>query len=464
MRLRVRKDFQVLRPTWFAAWSILFLAWSALQGSIAHAEVVSTDTLSSPQQVGDSLEWINKEDAKLLEAAIAAFQAGDRAEFSSQYKAALEKSDRLPALEIFLTKLLIESSKVSDALQTVEVYLREHAEDSEAYIALGEIAMRSGRWTDAWLSLSHADRLIKDKKLKSSRLTYIVPVLVEMQASVAEQRQLWDEAEELYKRLGTLMPEKSYPLWRQGRVRLQRGRTAEGIQMMATARKQTADLPSPELTAALFFAEKSDATQAEEWFRAAIRKETNDPVRWHEYLKWLLIRERASDAAGLFAKMPSEAKSARNVRVIEGLVARFQGDLGKAELIFSELTQADTNDAEAADQLVLVLIESADEGKRGRALQLSELNLRRANSIQNVIATAAWVQFKLGAVDVADRLLGQLAEQAALQPQTAYYVARVLEAKGQSEDAKKVLKAAVDTPGIFVERAKARQELKSSKP
>ncbi|MFY7874939.1 MAG: hypothetical protein ACOVQM_05795, partial [Pirellula sp.] len=65
---------------------------------------------------------------------------------------------------------------------------------------------------------------------------------------------------------------------------------------------------------------------------------------------------------------------------------------------------------------------------------------------------------------VADRLLGQLAEQAALQPQTAYYVARVLEAKGQSEDAKKVLKAAVDTPGIFVERAKARQELESNKP
>ena len=111
------------------------------------------------------------------------------------------------------------------------------------------------------------------------------------------------------------------------------------------------------------------------------------------------------------------------------------------------------------DQLALVLVESGDEGKRARAQQLSEANLRMTPNSKTVIATAAWVQFRLGSVDVADRMLGELASKVALSPQSAYYVAQLLKSKGKEADAKSVLEATVKSPGIFVQRAKVKEEL-----
>ncbi len=137
----------------------------------------------------------------------------------------------------------------------------------------------------------------------------------------------------------------------------------------------------------------------------------------------------------------------------------YAGDLSTAEAVFAELHRETPDDLESADQLALVLVENPDEGKRTRAFQLSESNLRKAPNQEGTIATAAWVQFKLGDIDVADRLLGQLAAQTALSPQSAYYVSEVLRARGKAEEAKQVLTAAVNSPGLFPARAAAKKQL-----
>ena len=131
--------------------------------------------------------------------------------------------------------------------------------------------------------------------------------------------------------------------------------------------------------------------------------------------------------------------------------------------MFSSLHQSNPDDIEAADQLALVLAEQPDEGKRARAAQISETNLRRAPQVETTVATAAWIQFKLGSVDTADRMLGELARQTSVSPQTAFYIAELLKHRGKSEDAKRVLETAVQAPGIFVNRQKVKEELKASK-
>ncbi len=97
--------------------------------------------------------------------------------------------------------------------------------------------------------------------------------------------------------------------------------------------------------------------------------------------------------------------------------------------ICSSLHQANPADLEAADQLAAVLVESKDEAKRGHALQLSEASLRQAPHLEKTIATTAWVQFKLGSVDVADRMLGELASKIAISPATSFYIAQVMKTK-----------------------------------
>jgi hypothetical protein len=86
------------------------------------------------------------------------------------------------------------------------------------------------------------------------------------------------------------------------------------------------------------------------------------------------------------------------------------------------------------------------------------VRLRKASEIENTVATAAWVRFKLGSVDIADQLLTGLASKISISPQTGYYVAEVMKAKGNFLNARQVLEASVKTPGLFVERAKVNGE------
>lgn len=407
--------------------------------------------------------------AALLEPVVQAFNQGKRAEFDAAYAEAAKKSDKLPAAAIFLAKLQIESGKLADATATVEAHLVKSPEDPEAFIALGEIAIRSGRWTDAWLQLKHADELVRDRKLRSVRITSVVRGLVQLRADVAERRRDWAEAETQFTRLADLRPESAMPMWRIGRIKALAGDAEAGVAKMAEARKRDESLPSPEWTVAQIMADKPGSItdpaiggEAEKWFQRAIKANRDDATVWAGYLKWLLIAGRGDDCLRLVGKLDKGVREDRTIRLIEGLAARYTGDLATAETVLAALHQSVPEDLEVADQLTLVLIESDDEGKRGRALQLSELNLRKAGGVENAVATAAWVQLKLGSVDVADRLLGELSARIAMSPQTAFYAARVLQAKGQPDDARRILRAAVDSPGIFVQRGIVRAELEAA--
>jgi hypothetical protein len=52
-------------------------------------------------------------------------------------------------------------------------------------------------------------------------------------------------------------------------------------------------------------------------------------------------------------------------------------------------------------------------------------------------------------------MLGELASKIAISPQTAYYISEVMKAKGNLADSRKILQAAVNSPGIFAQRTKA---------
>ena len=65
----------------------------------------------------------------------------------------------------------------------------------------------------------------------------------------------------------------------------------------------------------------------------------------------------------------------------------------------------DGKDLEASDQLALVLVESADEPKRSRAKEISEAILNQTPTLRRSIATAAWIEFKLGSFEVADGIV-----------------------------------------------------------
>ncbi len=126
--------------------------------TLAHADLVThADTLKLdvPEVKSVPIEQARLAD---LQPAIEAFKAGDQKKFEEAYKAAQAKSDALPHQMIFLAKLQIELGRADLAFATLEQYLMTATDDPEGYLALGEIALRSNRLTDAWLEFQFTSR------------------------------------------------------------------------------------------------------------------------------------------------------------------------------------------------------------------------------------------------------------------------------------------------------------------
>ncbi|MFO0943548.1 MAG: tetratricopeptide repeat protein [Pirellulales bacterium] len=396
------------------------------------------------------------------------FANNDYLAFKEQYTKLLQETDTLPSVEVFWAKLLVVTNRVGDAIKVLEDYVRDHQDDAEVYTTLGILAARTGRFTDAWLHFLYAQRLLDRDSFPKSRLKYVLPTFVEARAVVAEARKQWTEADQMYNKLMSLKPKDFSVKWRYGRSLILAGNLSKGHQIMTEACESDEKLPRATLAVAQLLADttewvkkKENSEAVEEWFKRAISEKENDDKAWTSYFKWLVLSDRSPDVKTKFDALPDEVKKARDVALIRSVAARYLNENSVAESLLTPLHQEKPDDLEVADQLALVLIESSDEAKRGRALQLAERNFRAASELEQVAATAAWVQLQLGSSDIADKILTQLAARGPLSPQTTYYVAELLRRNGKDLDSKRLLKAAVDAVGVFPQRAKARESLAS---
>ena len=470
-----RSEVRMIRWNWSRIATLLFVglapvqAWifgqdatqtPATQPPLATNQPVSDSATSQAPIMGMTLETLA---GTSLTEAVGAYRAGNPAEFERLLTEAIKSSTDLPSKEILTAWILMDSGRFPDAIALLEVYVRSNGQDPLAYMTFGEIALRSGRWTDAWIQLQQAKLLAASKPVLESRKESFETRLLQLLAEAAERRHQWTKSIELYKQCMQRDPKAAFPLVALSRIRIAQGDVAAAIKSLSEAKKLDNKLPQPELALALQLAQGPGWQESETWFQSGLKAPDSSVANWIEYARWLLLHDRPEEIATVFDSLKEEDNKLRDIRFLRGLTARFLGSLQEAETMFSSLHQSNPDDIEAADQLALVLAEQPDEGKRARAAQISETNLRRAPQVETTVATAAWIQFKLGSVDTADRMLGELARQTSVSPQTAFYIAELLKHRGKSEDAKRVLETAVMAPGIFVNRQKVKEELKASK-
>ncbi len=109
----------------------------------------------------------------------------------------------------------------------------------------------------------------------------------------------------------------------------------------------------------------------------------------------------------------------------------------------------------AANNLVLVMAEQAEEAKRQQALELAELNANKYAQNPEVWSTLAWVYFRLERYNEAERAMERALAARALNPDSAYFLGTMLERRGKLQDAQALLEKALETPEAFAYRAEA---------
>jgi tetratricopeptide (TPR) repeat protein len=142
-----------------------------------------------------------------------------------------------------------------------------------------------------------------------------------------------------------------------------------------------------------------------------------------------------------------------------GLVARVAQDYKTAEKYLNEAQFQSPGNFDVTNSLALVLIESEDEASRRRALELADTNVAkfRENTPQQIpaVTTLAWVFYKLGRREDAERILEQVRRSNALSTDGAYYVAKILSDRGEKDLARKILDEVLANDPMFATRRDA---------
>ncbi len=222
-------------------------------------------------------------------------------------------------------------------------------------------------------------------------------------------------------------------------------------------------LERPEIMMGWLYTGTGKLKKAGEWMDQAIQAAPDSlPVRMSVF-SWLLEQGRGDEAlaqAEAAAKLdPKSQQAAHQVKLMIGTAARERKDYARSEEVFQALVLESPGDAAARNQLALVLVEQAEDGKRRRAVELAELSVRQDSNSPDALQTLGIVYYRLKKLEDAEKVLQAVFNSGKGNSDTAYFLALVKSERGQPDTAGPLLKTALAAPGLFIFRKDAQEWL-----
>jgi len=208
---------------------------------------------------------------------------------------------------------------------------------------------------------------------------------------------------------------------------------------------------------------EADIKKAREWFDKAVAANPKSAKVNRIYSGWLLDQRLIDVAAAHIAEAAKLEPDARDTKVIRGLLARYKKDYAGATTTFEDLFSKNPADAQVLGNLALVLAEQGDPEKRKRAVMIAELYQKQNPQSADGAAVLGYCLFKDDRVEEAERVLNAAVSSGRAMPDTAYYLALVLNKRGKTDEAYRLLEKALESKGPFVNRQDA-ETLKAKIP
>jgi tetratricopeptide (TPR) repeat protein len=366
---------------------------------------------------------------------------------------------KLPPPGVMMAMLWLSVNQLGPARAELEDSVVKFPKDPEPYLMMGDLAFQERRVTDADMLFKEATRLTGEYTENAKRKRDFDIRCNAGSAAVAEARKQWEVAQKHLQAWIDLDPDNASAHQRMGIVLFQLSKPQEALEQFREAKKLDQKAVQPELAMARLYDDAKKRDTAKKLIEAAIKEAPKDPAVLLAASQWYLGQndlERAKAIADDALKI--DAKSLEG-RVVRGAIARVARDYATAEKFFYEAHVQSPGNFPASNSLALVLIESDDKDSRQRALEMAEANvaMHRENSPQqvNALTTLAWVYYKLGRREDAEKILAQITQNNALTTDGAYYVAKLLSDRGEKDRAKKILEEVLVNEPMFATRPDA---------
>lgn len=421
------------------------------RGQIAQAQVTAKTLIG--KAVSDDKEYGQ------IDNAIARFKDRDIDGCRAILERVRNDNAKLPPPGVMMAMLWLSVNQLMPARAELEQTVVKFPTDPEPYLMLADLAFQDRRVTDSSVLFDRATQLSGGYSENPKRKRDFEIRCNAGTAAVAEARRQWDAAQKHLTAWIGLDPDNAGAHFRLGNVLFHMGKEAEAVEQFREARKLDAKALQPELALARLYDEDGKKDVAKKWIEAAMKAAPQDSSVLLASAQWYLGQNDLKTAQSIADKALTLDAKSLEAKIVRGVVARVARDYAAAEKFFNEAHVQSPGNFPASNSLALVLIEADDKENQQRALEMAEANVARyrENSPQQVSAltTLAWVYYKLGRREDAEKILDQIARNNALSSDGAYYVAKLLNDRGEKDRARDILERVLTNEAVFATRPDA---------
>ena len=435
--------------------SVLLMLSAVVSGTVAHAQVTAQTLIG--KAVSD--DAANTE----VTGAINRFRDRDIDGCRAILERVKSNNVKMPPPGVMMAMLWLSVNQLPPARTELEDTVVKFPKDPEPYLMMGDLAFQDRRVTDADVLFAKAKQLTADYTENAKRKRDFDIRYNAGSAAVAEARKQWETAQTHLTEWLTLDPDNASAHQRMGIVLFQLADPKKALEQFSEAKKLDPKAVQPELAMARLYDDAKKKDIAKKLIEAAIVAAPKDPAVLLAAAQWYLGQndlDRAKAIADDSIKLDGKSLEGK---VVRGAIARVSRDYVTAEKFFNEAHVQSPGNFPASNSLALVLIESESKEMQQRALEMAEANAamhgEKSSQQVNALTTLAWVYYKLGRREDAEKILSQITQNNALTTDGAYYVSKLLSDRGEKDRAKKILEEVLSNEAMFATRAYATELL-----
>jgi tetratricopeptide (TPR) repeat protein len=414
---------------------------------------------AEPIPAGESVPASLDTDARAPEAAdaLARFKARDFDGALRLWTKAVKANSDLPPVQVIMAQLYLQANMPKEAHSALKAAVRDAPSDPDAYILSAALATYEGDLAKAEASYQKAESLVATFKGSEKRKETLRPRIYLGLAGVSEARKDWVGAQRIYEKWLKLDPRNAAVMQRIGCCLALQKNVRGALEKFREAAKLNAEPLPPEATLAQFYQESGDRENAEKWLAAALAAAPND-LKTHLLAGTWALEAGQVDEAQKHVRLAMELDpNSLEVKLLRGSTAVFQREYDLAELVCESVLEQSPRSFLASNNLAMALIQQKKKAKHNRALELAEANARKYPKSPVAASTYAWVLYKLGRLEDANKALQTAHPDENSDVDTAYIFARISVDRGQKAEARKALEHGLKKggPSMFRKEAEA---------
>ena len=391
--------------------------------------------------------------------AIARFRERDIDGSRAMMERARSANPKLPPPGVMMSMLWLGVNQLPQARAELDDTVVKFPGDPEPYLMLGDLAFQERRITDAAVLFEKATAVNAAFTENTKRKRDFDIRSNAGSAAVAEARRQWAAAEKHLRAWVELDPDNASGHQRLGIVLFQLDKPQDALTQFKEARKLDEKAVYPELALARLYDDAKNRDAARKLIEQAVKSAPQDAAVQLASAQWYLGKNDVPAAVASADKALKLDPKSLDAKIVRGTIARVARDYPQAETFLNDAHVQSPGNFPASNSLALVLVENDAKESRQRALEMAEANaaLHREGSPNQVgaLTTLAWVYYKLGRREDAEKILTQISQNNRLTTDGAFYVARILSDRGEKDRARKILEEVLANDAMFATRADA---------